>query len=183
VALDPFDVAINRKQGPGISARKERVCWLAAHPRLDSESFTYGYFFSKELFDDWEWHEYFAGQPENERYFNYVVDRCDLRPHIRFGARVDSAVFDEESASWTVRAGDGTEVRARFLVAATGVLSIPVYPPVVGRDDFRGEAYHTGLWPKEPVDFAGKRVAVVGTGSSGVQVIPAIADQVSSLIV
>lgn len=151
--------------------------------RLDSESFTYGYFFSRELFDDWRWQELYAGQPENERYFGYVVDRCDLRPHIRFGTRVDSAVLDEDGAAWTVRAGDDLQVRARFLVAATGVLSIPIYPPVAGREDFRGEAHHTGLWPKEPVDFTGKQVAVFGTGSSGVQVIPAIADDVASLTV
>ena len=151
--------------------------------RLDSESFTYGYFFSKELFEGWEWSEYFAGQPENEAYFSYVVEKRGLAEHIRFGARVDSAVWDEDTATWAVHAGDGSQVRARFLVAATGVLSIPVYPAVEGREDFRGEAHHTGLWPKEPVDFTGKRVAVVGVGSSGVQVVPAVADQAASVTV
>lgn len=151
--------------------------------RLDSESYTYGYLFSKELFDGWEWKERFAGQPENEAYFNYAVDKLGLREHITFGARVTSAVFDEPSATWLVRASDGTEVRTRFLVAATGVLSIPVFPKVPGREDFRGESYHTGLWPDEPVDFRGKRVAVIGTGSSGVQVIPAILGDVASLTV
>lgn len=151
--------------------------------RLDSESYTYGYLFSKDLFDGWEWRERFAGQPENEGYFNYAVDRLDLRRHIRFGARVTSAVFDEQSATWLVHANDGTEVRARFLVATTGVLSIPVFPDVPGRADFRGVAHHTGLWPDEPVDLTGKRVAVVGTGSSGVQIIPAIAGEVASLTV
>lgn len=151
--------------------------------RLDSESYTYGYLFSKELFDGWEWRERFAGQPENEGYFNYAVDQLGLRRHIRFGARVTSAVFDSDSATWLVRANDGTEVRARFLVATTGVLSIPVFPDVPGREEFRGVAHHTGLWPDEPVDFTGKRVAVVGTGSSGVQVIPAIAGEAASLTV
>ncbi|MCX4815245.1 NAD(P)/FAD-dependent oxidoreductase [Streptomyces sp. NBC_01239] len=151
--------------------------------RLDSESYTYGYLFSKELFEGWRWQERFAGQPENEGYFNYAVDRLGLREHIRFGTRVTSAVYDEPSATWLVRASDGTSVRARFLVAATGVLSAPVFPDVPGRTDFRGVAHHTGLWPDEPVDFRGKRVAVVGTGSSGVQVIPAIADEVASLTV
>jgi cation diffusion facilitator CzcD-associated flavoprotein CzcO len=151
--------------------------------RFDSESYTYGYLFSRELFEDWEWREHFAEQPETERYLNHVVDRFDLRRHIRFGARVTSAVFDEPSATWTVALGDGTEVRSRFLVAATGVLSVPYFPDVPGRQDFRGESHHTGLWPAEPVDVAGKRVAVVGTGSSGVQLIPVIADEVASLTV
>ncbi len=147
--------------------------------RFDSESYTYAYLFSKELFDEWEWQEQFAEQPEIERYLNHVVDRFDLRRHMRFGARVTSAVYDEPSGTWTVVAGDGTELRARFLIAATGVLSVPYFPDVPGREDFRGESYHTGLWPATPVDFAGKRVAVIGTGSSGVQIIPAIADEVA----
>ena len=112
-----------------------------------------------------------------------MVDRFDLRRHIRFDAEVTSAVYDESSGTWTVTIGDGTEFRARFLVAATGVLSVPYFPDVPGREDFRGESYHTGLWPATPVDFAGKRVAVIGTGSSGVQIIPAIAGEVASLTV
>ena len=150
--------------------------------RYDSESYTYGYLFSDELFQEWDWTEHFAGQPENERYFNYVVDKFDLRRHIQFNTRVTSAEWDESSATWLVRA-DGYAARARFLIAATGVLSIPIYPDVPGREGFRGEAYHTGRWPAAPVDFAGKRVAVVGTGSSGVQIIPVIADEVASLTV
>jgi cation diffusion facilitator CzcD-associated flavoprotein CzcO len=151
--------------------------------RFDSESYTYGYLFSRELFEEWEWQEHFAQQPEIERYLNHVVDRFDLRRHIRFDAKVTSAVYDESSATWTVAVGDGTEVRAQFLIAATGVLSVPFFPEVPGRDDFGGEQYHTGQWPAEPVDFAGKRVAVIGTGSSGVQVVPAIAGEVASLTV
>src|SRR5690606_1233735 len=107
----------------------------------------------------------------------------DLRRHMRFDARVASAVFDEATGTWNVTLADGTELRARHLVAATGVLSVPYTPDVPGRDDFRGEAYHTGRWPATPVDFAGKRVAVVGTSSSGVQVIPTILDQVASITV
>jgi cation diffusion facilitator CzcD-associated flavoprotein CzcO len=151
--------------------------------RFDSESYTYAYLFSPELFDDWEWQEHFAEQPETERYVNHVVDRFDLRRHIRFGAPVTSANYDDASAKWNVVLGDGTEIRARFFVAATGVLSVPYFPDVPGRDEFRGESLHTGLWPATPVDFTGKRVAVVGTGSSGVQLIPAIADDVASLTV
>jgi cation diffusion facilitator CzcD-associated flavoprotein CzcO len=151
--------------------------------RFDSESYTYAYLFSKELFDEWEWQEHFAGQPEIERYLNHVVDRFDLRRHIRTGARVSAARYDEARAEWAVTVGDGSTVRARFLVAATGVLSVPHFPDVPGRDAFRGEQYHTGLWPASPVDFAGKRVAVIGTGSSGVQLVPRIADEVASLTV
>ncbi len=151
--------------------------------RFDSESYTYGYLFSEELFDEWEWHEHFAPQPETERYLNHVVDRFDLRRHIRFAARVTSAEFDESSGRWNVAVDDGSTYRAQFFVAATGVLSVPYFPDVPGRDDFRGESYHTGLWPATPVDFTNKRVAVVGTGSSGVQVVPAIADAVASLTV
>jgi cation diffusion facilitator CzcD-associated flavoprotein CzcO len=151
--------------------------------RFDSESYTYAYLFSRELFEDWQWQEHFAEQPEIERYLNHVVDRFDLRRHMRFGARVASAVYDEQSGLWTVVDGNGTEVRARYFVAATGVLSIPYFPDVPGREDFEGESHHTGLWPAAPVDFAGKRVAVVGTGSSGVQITPVIAEKAAAVTV
>ncbi len=139
--------------------------------RFDSESYTYGYLFDRDLFDEWEWSEHFAAQPETERYLNHVVDRFDLRRDMRFGAAVTSATWDEPSGTWVVVLGDGSAVRARYLIAATGVLSVPYTPDVPGRDDFRGVQHHTGLWPAEPVDMAGKRVAVVGTSSSGVQVV------------
>ena len=151
--------------------------------RFDSESYTYGYLFSKELFEEWEWQEHFAQQPEIERYLSHVVERFDLRPHIRFGASVTAAVYDEQGARWAVTTGDGGRFGARFLVAATGVLSVPHFPAIDGRERFRGEQYHTGRWPPEPVAFAGKHVAVVGTGSSGVQLVPVIAPEVASLTV
>jgi cation diffusion facilitator CzcD-associated flavoprotein CzcO len=152
--------------------------------RFDSESYSYGYLFSQELFDDWEWQEHFAAQPETERYLNHVVDRFDLRRHMRFDAPVTAAVWDERSGCWAVTLdSDGSSVRARFVVAATGVLSVPYTPDVPGRELFRGVQHHTGRWPAEPVDFAGKRVAVVGTSSSGVQVVPTILDEVESLTV
>ncbi len=152
--------------------------------RFDSESYTYGYLFSKELFDEWEWQEHFAAQPETERYLNHVVDRFDLRRHMRFDAPVTAAEWDEASGTWAVTLGDGgSPVRARFLVAATGVLSVPYTPDVPGRDSFAGEQHHTGRWPATPVDVTGKRVAVVGTSSSGVQVVPAILGDVASLTV
>src|SRR5450432_3595004 len=104
--------------------------------RFDSESYTYGYLFSKELFEDWEWQEHFAEQPEIERYLNHVVDRFDLRRHMQFGAKVTSAVYGESSGQWTVVTGDGTAYRTRFLVASTGVLSVPHFPAVPGRREF-----------------------------------------------
>ena len=151
--------------------------------RFDSESYSYGYLFSRELFDEWEWQEHFAAQPETERYLNHVVDRFDLRRHIRFGAKVTAAVYEEDSGTWDVATSDGRRARARFVIACTGVLSVPYLPDVPGRDEFGGESYHTGLWPASPVDFVGKRVAVIGTSSSGVQVVPSIVDQVESLTV
>jgi len=151
--------------------------------RFDSESYTYAYLFSKELFQQWRWCEHFAEQPEIELYLNHVVDRFDLHRHIRLNAPVTAAVYNETSGTWTLTAGDGHTISARFLVAATGVLSVPYFPDVSGRDHFRGESYHTGLWPTTPVNFRGKRVAVIGTGSSGVQIIPLIAEDATSLTV
>src|SRR6478736_5366426 len=126
--------------------------------RFDSESYTYGYLFSRELFDEWEWQEHFAEQPEVERYLNHVVDRFDLRRHMRFGARVTSAAWDEPSSTWLVTTDDGVATRARFLIAATGVLSVPYLPEVQGIAEFRGVQHHTARWPAEPVDVAGKTV-------------------------
>src|SRR5689334_2147069 len=151
--------------------------------RFDSESYTYGYLFSRELFDEWEWQEHFAGQPEIERYLNHVVDRFDLRRDIRLGATVTSAVWEEPTSTWAVTTDDGTTTRARALIAATGVLSVPYLPDISGRPRFRGVQHHTGRWPAEPVDFRGRRVAVVGTSSSGVQVVPAIVDDVASITI
>jgi cation diffusion facilitator CzcD-associated flavoprotein CzcO len=180
-ALDAGFTALLVEAGDGVGG----TWYWNRYPgaRFDSESYTYGYLFSKELFDEWEWQEHFAPQEETERYLNHVVDRFGLRRHIRLGARVSSAAYDEGSGTWHVVTADGPEVTARFVVAATGVLSIPYVPDVPGRESFAGESHHTGLWPSEPVDFAGKRVAVVGTSSSGVQVVPVIADEVESLAV
>src|SRR6266567_5108522 len=121
--------------------------------RFDSESYTYGYLFSEELWQEWDWSEEFAPQPETERYLNYVVDRFGLREHIRLDSDVTSAVWDEETTSWTVRTSGGFEIRSQYLISATGVLSVPQYPHVPGRADFRGESYHPARWPMEPVDF------------------------------
>ncbi|GLY38927.1 steroid monooxygenase [Amycolatopsis sp. NBRC 101858] len=151
--------------------------------RFDSESYSYGYLFSRELWEEWEWSEEYAGQPEVERYFNHVVDKFDLRRDLRLGRRVTSAVYDQGAGTWTVTTGSGEVYRSRYVVAATGVLSVPFRPVVPGQDVFRGVQYHTGRWPADAVDLRGKRVALIGTGSSGVQLVPALADVVESLTV
>jgi len=151
--------------------------------RFDSESYSYGYLFSEELWQEWEWSEKYAGQPEIERYFNYTVERFDMRRHIAFNSKVNSVVLDEPTGTYTVRTESGATYRARYVVAASGNLSVPFIPAIEGRETFRGAQYHTGRWPKEPVDFRGKRVAQIGTGSSGVQIVPAIAGEVENLTV
>jgi cation diffusion facilitator CzcD-associated flavoprotein CzcO len=151
--------------------------------RVDSESYSYCYFFSPELLADWNWSEHFASQPENEAYLNHVVDRFGLREHIRLKTTVTAARFDESNDTWIVELSDGSGLHTRFLITAVGILSAPQYPSAPGRETFAGPAYHTARWPKEGVDIAGKRVAVIGTGSSGVQIITAIADDVADLTV
>jgi cation diffusion facilitator CzcD-associated flavoprotein CzcO len=151
--------------------------------RFDAESYTYGYFFSKELVEEWTWTEEYAAQPEIERYLNFVVDKFELRDQIHFGQRVASAVWDAADERWTVTTDSGEIWRPRHLVTALGILSAPTFPKIPGLEEFRGEWAHTGLWPAEGIDFAGKRVAVIGTGSSGVQIIPIIAKEASSLTV
>jgi cation diffusion facilitator CzcD-associated flavoprotein CzcO len=151
--------------------------------RFDSESYSYGYSFSKELLQEWEWSEHFAGQPETLRYINYVADKFDLRRDIQFGSRVTAAVYDEDTRSWTTTLEDSSRFNSRFLITAIGPLSTPTLPKIEGRDDFKGASFHTARWPKEPVDFAGKRVAVIGTGATGIQTIQTIASQVGHLTV
>ena len=151
--------------------------------RFDSESYSYGYSFSKELLDEWDWSESFSGQPEIERYCNLVADKFDLRKDIQFSARVDAAHYDEEACCWAVTLADGTTYRARFIVSAIGLLSTPTMPKFEGIEDFKGPWTHTGLWPKEGIDYAGKRVAVVGTGASGVQAIQEISKTAKHLTV
>ncbi|UGQ11091.1 NAD(P)/FAD-dependent oxidoreductase [Yinghuangia sp. ASG 101] len=151
--------------------------------RFDSESYTYGYFFSPELIEEWDWSEEYAGQPETERYLNYVVDRFDLRRLITFDQRVVSAVWDGEAHRWTVTTSTGDVWKPRHLVTALGILSAPSFPSAPGLENFRGEWAHTGLWPDEGIDFTGKKVAVIGTGSSGVQIIPPVAKDAAQLVV
>lgn len=151
--------------------------------RFDSESYSYGFSFSQEVLNEWDWSEHFAAQPETERYLNFVADKFDLRRDIQFSSRVKSAHYIDHAQTWDITLEDGSRYRSRYLVAAVGPLSAPTYPRVEGVDDFKGEAYHTGLWPKQPVSFEGKRVAVIGTGATGVQVIQEIAKTVCHLTV
>ncbi len=151
--------------------------------RFDSESYSYGYSFNQELLDEWNWTEHFAPQPETERYLNYVADKLDLRRDIQFRSRVTAATWDEDRRAWEIALEDGTRYRSRYLVSAVGPLSAPTLPRVPGVDDFEGEAYHTARWPKHPVSFAGKRVAVIGTGATGVQAITEIAKTAGHLTV
>jgi cation diffusion facilitator CzcD-associated flavoprotein CzcO len=151
--------------------------------RFDSESYSYGYSFSPEILEEWNWTEHFAPQPETLKYLNFVADKLNLRPHMQFDCRVTGAVWDEESRTWTVTLEDGREMTSRFLVTAIGMLSAATLPNIEGVDDFQGEAYHTYYWPREPVELTGKRVAVIGTGATGVQVIAEIADKAGELTV
>ena len=151
--------------------------------RFDSESYSYGYSFSKELLAEWDWSEHFAGQPETLRYLNHVADKFDLRRDIQFRSRVTAATYHEDTQSWTTTLEDGSSFHSRFLITAIGPLSTPTLPRIEGRDDFKGQSFHTARWPHEPVDFTGKRVAVIGTGATGVQTIQTIAGQVGHLTV
>ncbi|GHF35522.1 cyclohexanone monooxygenase [Amycolatopsis bartoniae] len=143
--------------------------------RCDVESLYYCYSFDEELQQEWEWSERYPAQEEILRYCRHVADRYNLRADISFSTTVESAVYSDDTGLWTVRTTTGGEVTARYLISAVGCLSAARVPEFPGLDAFRGETYHTGRWPHEGVDFTGKRVAVVGTGSSGIQAIPAIA--------
>jgi cation diffusion facilitator CzcD-associated flavoprotein CzcO len=149
--------------------------------RFDSESYTYGFSFSRELLDEWHWKERFSSQPENLRYLNYVADKFDLRRHMQFNCRLEAAHFDETRDLWRLRIGDGREFTCRFVVLALGLLSAPTMPRLEGIESFKGRSFHTYYWPHEPIDLAGKKVAVIGTGATGIQVIAEIADKVGDL--
>jgi cyclohexanone monooxygenase len=151
--------------------------------RCDVESMQYSYQFSEELQQEWEWTERYATQPEILRYANHVADRFDLRGDMQFDTRVESATYDDTIARWTVRTDQGDNARAQFVIMATGCLSSANIPDFPGRDTFAGNTFHTGRWPHEGVDFAGKRVGVIGTGSSAIQSIPIIAEQAEQLTV
>jgi cyclohexanone monooxygenase len=145
--------------------------------RCDVESLEYSYSFSNELQQEWQWPERYGTQPEILRYINHVADRFDLTRDVQLNTRIRSALFNGKTNTWTVKTDTGEVITARFCIMATGNLSTPRTPSVPGLKSFKGKWYHTGLWPHAGVDFSGLRVGVIGTGSSGVQMIPHIARQ------
>ncbi|MEM7405498.1 MAG: NAD(P)/FAD-dependent oxidoreductase [Pseudomonadota bacterium] len=149
--------------------------------RFDSESYTYGYSFSQELLDEWHWRERFSGQPENLRYLNFVVDKFGLRQYMRFGAWIERMEWDDDACRWTLTLADGDTFTARFVVTSLGPLSVPTLPDYPGMGDFKGESFHTFNWPKDSPSLEGRRVGVIGTGATGIQVIAEIADKVGHL--
>jgi len=151
--------------------------------RFDSESYSYGYSFSTELLEEWSWSEHFAGQPETLRYLNLVADKFDLRRDVQFRSTVTAAIYDEQTRCWNVTLADDSRFRTRFLITAIGPLSTPTMPRIEGIDTFQGQSFHTARWPHEPVDFTGQRVAVIGTGATGVQTIQTVAKSVGHLTV
>ncbi|SLK10535.1 flavin-containing monooxygenase [Arthrobacter sp. P2b] len=151
--------------------------------RCDIESLDYSYSFDNDLQQEWKWTERYASQPEILRYVNHVADRFELREHIQLDTKVVSAVFAEDDNAWTLTTDSGQVYQAKYAVMATGVLSVPQVPSTTGLEDFTGEWYHSGDWPNDGVDVRGKRVGVIGTGSSGTQMIPLLAEQADELIV
>ena len=151
--------------------------------RCDIESLVYCYSFSPIIDDEWSWTERYATQPEIVRYINFVCDRLDLRKDICFNSRLVKATFDEEAGFWTFYTENGDVYRARHFVSSAGPISEPIWPDIPGREKFKGEIYHTAKWPQQEPDFRGKRVGVIGTGSSGTQLIPLVAEQAKHLTV
>lgn len=151
--------------------------------RFDSESYTYGYSFSKEVLAEWHWREKFSPQPENLRYLNFVAEKFDLRRHMQFNCRVEAAHFDDAANLWRVQVSDGRTLTCRYLVMTLGLLSIPTMPKLEGVESFKGAAFHTFHWPHEGYDLRDKRVAIIGTGATAIQVIGEIQDKVGDLTV
>ncbi|MFE5771928.1 flavin-containing monooxygenase [Streptomyces sp. NPDC056485] len=151
--------------------------------RCDVESMSYSYSFSPELDQEWEWSERYASQPEILRYVHHVADRFGLRGDVTLRTRVTSAAYDDTTHTWRVSTDTGRTVTTRFLVLASGCMSVPNDPGIPGQDGFTGEVLHTARWPREEVSFTGKRVAVIGTGCSGVQAVPVIAEGAAALTV
>jgi cyclohexanone monooxygenase len=151
--------------------------------RCDFESLDYSYSFDDDLQQDWDWTERYASQPEIRRYLEHVADRYGLWDYMTFSTRVAGVRFDEDDQTWSVHGQDGLLARARYVVMATGALSAPRFPDIPGIDAFGGRLMHTGAWPHEEIDLTGRRVAVIGTGSSGVQVSVEIAQQAARLYV
>jgi cation diffusion facilitator CzcD-associated flavoprotein CzcO len=184
--------ALHKLRGQGLAVRVVEAApqlggtwYYNRYPgaRCDVESVDYCYSFSDELQQEWNWTEKYATQAEILEYLNWVADKLDLRRDIAFNTRIVSAALDEATLRWTVTTDEGRVLSARFCVMATGPLSAALTPNFSGLDSFTGEIYHTSRWPHHPVDFTGKRVAVIGTGSSGIQSIPIIAERARHLYV
>ena len=133
--------------------------------RFDSESWSYGFSFSEELLQEWEWSEHFAAQPETLRYCNFVADKLDLRKDITFGSRIATAAYDEAANRWEIVTADGARAQSRFLITAIGPLSAPTLPRIPGMDEFQGESFHTANWPRREVSFAGQNRNAHGDAS------------------
>jgi len=151
--------------------------------RFDSESYTYGYSFNESILNDWDWKEMFSAQPDNYEYTQFVAERLELRPHILLDLKLLSATFDESKNIWILKFDDGTIKTCQYLITALGALSVPTYPRLDGRESFQGPSFHTFDWPHDPLDLKGKKVGVIGTGATGVQVIQTIASEVDELYV
>ncbi|MGR8950117.1 MAG: flavin-containing monooxygenase [Gammaproteobacteria bacterium] len=151
--------------------------------RFDSEGFIYQYLFSEELYKEWSWSERFPGQPEIERWLQWVAEKLELRPDIQFESTVTNARFNEDTQRWSVEINGEDEIDAQFLISCTGMLSAPLENQFKGQDTFNGQIFHTARWPKEPVDFSGKRVGMIGIGATGIQVIQTIAKDVGHMTI
>ncbi|WP_417520103.1 flavin-containing monooxygenase [Minwuia sp.] len=151
--------------------------------RFDSESYTYGYSFSKEVLDEWHWKERFSSQPENLKYLNFVAEKFDLRKHMQFNVKVEAAHFDEGHNIWNLELSDGRTLSCRHVIMGLGLLSQPTLPNVEGRDDFKGDSFHTYYWPHEGYDLKGKKVGIIGTGATAIQIIPEVAKEAAELTV
>jgi cation diffusion facilitator CzcD-associated flavoprotein CzcO len=184
--------ALHRMRELGVRARAVEKAdgvggtWLVnRYPgaRCDIESIEYSYSFSEEIEQEWVWTETMPAQPEIEAYLNFVADRLDLRRDIDFGTEIVSMTFDEDTDEWVLGTADGARYVAPFVIAATGVLSVPLEPDIAGMDAFAGTSLFTGRWPRDGADLSGKRVGVIGTGSTGVQLIPVVAQEADALVV
>lgn len=151
--------------------------------RCDVQSVEYSFSFSKEIQDEWNWSEKYSAQPEILEYAKFVTDKLDLRKYIKFSTKVTDAIFNEDKSTWTVSTDKGEVYEAPYFIMATGCLSVPRTPNFKGMENFKGEFYHTGNWPHTPVDFSGKKVGIIGTGSSGIQSIPVIAETAKEVTV
>lgn len=149
--------------------------------RFDSQAEIYQFWISEELYKSWKPSERFPAQPETERWLHHVADKLDLKKDIQFNTRIASAHYNEVENHWNITTDQGERIQAQFLIACCGMLSAPLSDRFQGQTSFKGQIYHTGLWPKTPVDFQGKRVAVIGTGATGIQVIQTIAPEVGSM--